>query len=685
MADALPTSKYYQLLGGVNLKASQYEMSTAQFLNIRNMDFDVPNALAKRPGSSYMVGPANGTSGPITNIFEFIQLNANSTVVCSSNTALFYITNNAFTLLSPGWGSINVPDMLTFVNKLWVADGGKWAYYTGSSFLPVGYISAPSFTTDFQINANISSSTCTVAGDPHFVSKSNEASFITVGIWMAHSSVRADGYLGPIDFYKNAQQLVTGRVNNAGDEYFTSQYGATGLPVSGFTSNPGATAIAIWLARDQIAGPDIPAGSSLVDGHYVGLSEQKLGNGIVLNVSSAGLRYFANTLAPNFDVTLFKLYTMIPTNTATFWINISSWNAFIGSNPQSFSAMAFNFFATYTPKYIEINNNTMFSAGFSQSPSTVFFSDVGDPETVQPDNNFEVRTNDGDKIFGMKTFNNQLMIMKERSFHRLIGTSADNYQLIQISDQYGCLNKHTIVQYQQKCLWLDRRGILEYNGASFDIISTPVEGIFRRMSIGSAKLYATAVHHVDRKQIWWGIPIDQNLTPPFDQVPQTNNITVVYDYSIGAWTFFDGYNPASYAVVKNTLLSSTVWRGDYSGMVHFTGASFFNDSGQGITCLLQPRYENMGGENQTTLWRRLFLDSIANTSGVTGQIQGQVFSNYDSSTVKATFSVYQDKFQNRIEMGVLGKAVSVQLSHYSASLPLVINGYGWANRGLRNV
>jgi hypothetical protein len=96
------------------------------------------------------------------------------------------------------------------------------------------------------------------------------------------------------------------------------------------------------------------------------------------------------------------------------------------------------------------------------------------------------------------------------------------------------------------------------------------------------------------------------------------------------------------------------------------------------------RFENFGGQNETSIWRRFFLD-VATASGVTGQIKGQVFSNYDHSTVQTTFAVYQDQFQTRAEMGVVGKAVAAQVSHSSASLPLLINGYAWTKRPLRNV
>jgi hypothetical protein len=317
----------------------------------------------------------------------------------------------------------------------------------------------------------------------------------------------------------------------------------------------------------------------------------------------------------------------------------------------------------------------MFMAGYSATPSTIWFSEIGTPESVLPESNFEVRTNDGDRIYGIKSFNNHLMVFKEKSFQKIIGSNADEFQLVELSTDYGCLSYRSVVTVNQTMYWLDKKGIIAFNGASWDVASGAVEGVFRRMNITAAKEKACSVHHLYRNQIWFAIPVDGSTV---------NNLTVVYDYLIGAWTFFDGFNPASFGYIKGALNKPTVWRGDYSGMLHFFGESFYSDSGQGITCLMQPRYENEGGENQTTIWRRFFLD-VAPATGTTGVINGQVFSNYNSSTVQATFTMYQSQFQTRAEMGIVGKAVSAKISHYSASLPLLINGFAWSKRGLRNV
>ncbi len=336
--------------------------------------------------------------------------------------------------------------------------------------------------------------------------------------------------------------------------------------------------------------------------------------------------------------------------------------------------MQFCFFDTYTPKYIEVNQNSMVMSGFSTAPSLVWISDIGNPEILQPENNFEVRTNDGDRITGHKTYNNQTIVLKENSFHKVIGDNTDNYQLVELSQQFGCLSNKTLIEYKEELVWLDTRGIIRFNGASWDLISTPVEDVFRRLNISAAKEKAVAVHYKYRNQIWFGIPVDNSTV---------NNLTVVWDYLIDAWTFFEGFNLSSATYAKGYLNRPTVFRGDYSGMIYFHGEVFYSDNGQGITCQATPHWDK-GKENETWIQRRLFLD-VATVTGVTGLITGKVFSNYNTATVQATYAMFQDAFQSRAEMGVVGKAFTTQWTHYSASLPLLINGYSWGKRLLRNV
>lgn len=700
VADSKPTSTSYNNIGGINQKASDHTTGPYQFLDLRNVDFDVPNALQKRPGQSLVT--AVGTSGPISSLFEFIKLDGSSYVVAGSDTAMFYLAAGAYTLLSAGWNNGQPADMLTFVNKLWIANGQRAASWTGSTLLPFGLPVPP--PPNGGATGSISRSMLRVpqetfqSGVSFFLiggathKRYAGTTYTSRGMFMAYSYLRTDGYMGPIDFTK-AVNIPRDQSTTTADglEYVGGTYSSKML---GFTypPNSGITAVAVWIAVDSIS-QDAPFEALPGTNTYeqVGSVGFLSSNGISLAPNSniaMGFKYWDP------DLSRFWLYTLLPVSnlfyafqanggytalamTFTTGTDGFQFNDYTGIAPaaRSFSAMGVDFFTSYTPKYIEVNQNIFFGAGYSAAPSTVWFSEIGEPEIYLPESSFEVRTDDGDRILALKQYQNQVIVFKETSFHKITGDSADTFQLIQLSGEFGCMSNRAVIEAKNDLYFLDRRGIVKFNGASWELISVPVEGVFRRMNLSAAREKASAVHHLYRNQIWFGIPVDGSTS---------NNLTVVFDYLLNAWTFFDGFAPASFAYMKSQLDRPTAWRGDYSGMIHYYGSSFFNDSGVGITCLTRSRFENYGGQNETSCWRRFFLD-VAPAIGLTGTINGRVFTDYDQSTVQATFSMYQTAFQSRAEMGPVGKAVSAEISHFSASLPLLINGHAWAKRPLRNV
>lgn len=625
MADNLPTVNAYRNLGGINQKASEYSIDKAQFLNLSNVDFDVPNALQKRPGSTQAVSVA--ASGPVSSLFEFIKLDGSSYVIAGDNTALWYKSGASFSVLDAGWTNGQPADMLTFLNKLWVSDGQRFKNWDGITTATDSICQCPPL---------IHAMGFTGTGSNWW-----GLSLPYVQMWYFYSYALADGRVTPANPFSATPVYTLGNIDTSPSYvvmYFTSP---PFTPANIFATCINIYAFVKGSTTSAIGNPDGAAAGLTLRSEYLPYFKK------IAGISTGAIGY---TVRANL-VTNWSLYTGEP-----------------------FSGLPFCFADTFTPKYLEVNQNSMFYAGFSAAPSTIWFSDLGKPQLLQEDSFFEVRTNDGDRILATKTYGNQVIVMKENSFHKILGDSPENFELVEISNRYGCLSNKTVIEYEQKLLWLDKKGILEFNGANYDIISTPVEDIFRRMNVEAAKEKAVAVHEIYRNQVWFGIPIDGATQ---------NNITIVYDYLVKAWTFFEGFRPASFAMIKQSLDKSTVWRGDYSGMIYYHSASFLGDNGSGITCLIRPHWDK-NKENETWIWRRLFLD-VGTATGLTGQITGKVFSNYDNSTVQATFAMYQDAFQSRAEIGVPAKAVTAEMAHYSASLPLLVNGYSWAKRFLRNV
>lgn len=331
-------------------------------------------------------------------------------------------------------------------------------------------------------------------------------------------------------------------------------------------------------------------------------------------------------------------------------------------------------FFTLAPRYLEIYNNQMFMAGFSSIPSTIYWSDIGEPESVDPTYFAEFRTNDGDRVMGMKAYQGSLMVFKERSFHRLTGDNPDNFQLSEISDQYGCVSNRALVVYENYLLFLDPKGIGEYDGASIKISSTKLEPIFNAMNLAAARDNAVAVHYRRFNEVWFAIPINGSTI---------NNCIVVFDYVANAWTTYEGIDASVLFVAKGSQPEKTVFYGGYTGSLSYFGASLFGDNGQGITCLFNTMYHVEGPRTGTRLWRRFYLD-VDPISGVTQSIPCTFNTDYGSSVALAA-TMYQAPFQSRLDFGLPAKSIQAQVGHYSATLPFKVNGYAFESRYLRSV
>lgn len=322
-----------------------------------------------------------------------------------------------------------------------------------------------------------------------------------------------------------------------------------------------------------------------------------------------------------------------------------------------------NFF-TLAPRYVEIYQNSLFLIGSSQFPSDIFFSDLGQPESIQPTYNFEVNTNNGDFLTGGRFYHNSLYLFKRYSMYRLIGTDPTNFVLYDISDQYGCLSNRAIVVYDDNMLFLDRKGIALFNGITPQIISQKIEKTFLTLNEQAAIDQACAIHNRLRNEIWWGIPTNGSTI---------NNTIIIFDYITNAWTVRAGFLPSSMDVAYGTFDKETVFFGGYSGTINYCSASLFNDSGQGMTYVVQSKFFNMGGPSSTMQYRRLYID----TDPILGMTVMMTinFRINEQSDIVYTQDIFLDEYQTRLDFGIPAKSLSVEMIVSGASFPFKLNGF----------
>lgn len=626
----------YLLLGGINTKVSLYSNGPAEFRDLSNLNFINTGALTKRPGTTLYGGVTlpGATLTQISGGFEFSKLNGISFIITTStsyisqwgatfNTPIIYYQNQ-----SPlQFGGIPVPtgvvpgaisSSVAFVDRLFICEG--------QNFYRINTTSLGFSTGHGPLNAYLYSlpPTNLIA----LTQGISQAFGFSGNLSVAASFVNDRGYVGPVG-------SPIGITTNNSTSY---QWTVSATYISFMMDVYGVTAIQVY--RSIIDGAVLNAVTLIPTVH--GATFSWIDTGASLSNTAA--------VAPN-----------------TFYLP--------GAEEVEPASVNFPFYGRlFIPRFLEVYNNQLFMAGFSLAPSTFWWSEIGEPEGIDPDFSTEVRSNDGDVISGMKSYLGSLMITKRKSIHLLSGDNPNDFILQELSDQYGCVSHRSIVAWNNVVWFLDSKGIMEFNGANIRCVSDRIEPVFRSMNLQAAYNNACGVHVKKYNELWWSIPANGSTI---------NNQLIVYDYVADSWTHYDGVRAQVLFNAFGGFNTQAPFAGNYTGALVYFDSSLVSDNGQGITCSFDSPFFAARGQTTENMYRRFYL----NMDPVLGFTQGitLTFKTNFGSTAQLTRSMYQNPYQSRVDFGLSARSIQVSAYHFSASLPLKVNGFSFESRFQRDV
>lgn len=312
-----------------------------------------------------------------------------------------------------------------------------------------------------------------------------------------------------------------------------------------------------------------------------------------------------------------------------------------------------------------------------------------DEEKIYPENNFLLQNQQFSAV-GLKSFNQALFIFNQLGVSRLTGDNPNNFNLQELTREYGLTSSRAIAIWHNHLWFLDEHGIIEFNGANFMSVSNRVDDYIRRMNVTAARNAAVAIHYESRNEVWFAIPIDGS---------NENNIVLIYDYLADGWyttkssyaftMLQDFYQPITTNGVP-LLTNQTFYTGSPGGSMTYFGDSFASDNGAGITVSFKSRYHSEQGHSTTNIWRRLYLDT-GPWAGVTIAFQANFYTNFATNTIALTRSIYASgsqysgQQQTRIDFGLPAKSMSVEIVYGATNLKTRIYGYSVESRFLRRV
>ena len=640
-------SENYTNFGGMNEKTSQYITSQNEFLVLKNLDASVVGSLTKTWGSTNY-GSGQGASLQITGIgevfsllstFTYFGVGGESFLFGQTNTVLTTSLQNVFRVAETGFtniytylfslgasgGLIDYPfDFLT-ADKLYFANGSEFDTYNPQSATIMPYSLPAPAGPGGALRVGVGSSNA----------QSIDLN-ATYSFWFRF--IRADGFLGPLAFTSTQIPTFTGQTNRA-----SFRYGVVpALPGWVYGGNSVAAMTYSYFGISGLIGWVSPN-----DGASVYNYEGILTPGLVTYIISASYVGFHGTYI--LDVNdQFNGSFYYPNNVEPFPVTLPS--------------------ITVNPSCLELFNNQLFMAGFinnpTYNPSTVVYSNIGDFEKIDPENFFEVRTDDGDMVSSLKAYFTELVIFKYKTTWSLRGDNPDNFNLSEATGIYGCVSNNANCVWEQRLWFLDQKGICEYNGANTKIVSNKVQPTFQRMNQTAARKVASMIHAKERNEVWCFIPTDDN---------SFCDTCVVYDYLADFWYVKDNLRETSMAaMIQGSYNVPKPFIGGKSGLLYAYDSQYLTDDQFGMTCVAKTRYISTElGHSQQKVFRRLFLD--CDVEGASIPIQINFYSNQGTQVVFSA-SMILSQFQNRFDMGISAKDLSIEFI-YSSDSPLRINGF----------
>jgi len=710
----------YQNFGGINQKVSPHATGIFEFLDLRDLDFQTPGSLSQRWGSTQYIGQTY--PGQINSLFEFARLDGSSYVVQSFSGGIFYgaTTGNcqgiSFTLQSATFQSFYYPVEIRSVslaivettpsqfpfqgdvsaltdsdwrdtpsyfninpavqsanrlsyailnNYLLAGDGNKFFKFDGVTTTSVGlpyvmrpYGSSQIFSVNPDIGVSLYLTNLSGASDLIALPIGNSGGFF-YGVYFSYLNNR--GFEGPMTPFFRINANIAGATAAA--------QGGSFLALRVAVTTPSVLGISAIKQYIYSAGTTFPQQSTFSDDQFWGgyggqmrLVSQTPASGSTITWIACGstIGGASAILSNSGGLSPTNGYQPLGLTTVIGQIPIGVGSSQLGPNViQEYDL------AGYYPQFLETYQNRLFLAGFSTTPSTVWFSDVAEPEGYNPDFNFEVRTNDGDSITCIKAYSTEFYIFKQRSFHVLTGDSPTNFDLRQITDQYGCLNNRCCVLFVDQMMFLDAKGLVLWNGAGINPISdAKIKPIFERMNVQAAMTEACMVHDKIRNQILVSVPVDGS---------STNNMVIVYNYLLGAFTRY-ALNVSSFAQIKGRTSDRNTFFGDYAGRVNYFGASFATDNGATILPYWKTRFLRDMGDSVTKTYRRLYIDTDAPGASINA-FRIDFYQNYGPSIILST-TLTLSQTQRRIDFGLQNsKSVAFELTGLQMALPLRIHGF----------
>ena len=242
--------------------------------------------------------------------------------------------------------------------------------------------------------------------------------------------------------------------------------------------------------------------------------------------------------------------------------------------------------------------NRLVAGKDSTNISRVWFSDAGLPETWTASNYVDLTPGDGEGIQGMVTWREMVFVFKKTKFFVFYGNSTSatgtavfNYRSVDTGVGLSA-TRALCAAPDGVYFFMDGRGIFRTTGGPPELISQPVNPIFRG---GASSLWqggTAAVPNTGAAMAWW----NERLYFAYSR-SSGNDRMLVYNFEVGAWTLYDIFAAAMVPFAPSTTGEELMFA--YAATANHVGrhrslTPFTDDDGAAITSRYRSGFQDFG-------------------------------------------------------------------------------------------
>ena len=218
-------------------------------------------------------------------------------------------------------------------------------------------------------------------------------------------------------------------------------------------------------------------------------------------------------------------------------------------------------------KYIVTHKNRLFGVEAANPSRLRFSKDLN--QDAWPALFFDdVSPDDGENITALVSFFDQLIIFKRTSIYILSGNNETDFivQRSQGDSRIGCVSNRTAWVCDNFVLFLSERGIYGFDGLRTQYLSANMEPIFDVTNSNQSLRYnfsqegiTCAANYKNGSRNWYVLSLPSGSST-------SNTFCLVYDFTLGNWTIFQGIFAHSLAIVQESN-EPKLYSGDYNGFL----------------------------------------------------------------------------------------------------------------------